>query len=156
MIRYTQQIAIWGMSLSMVISVPAIAQAETFKSLTLDSKTTSGMMMGSTGGATSLPAIVSNSDRENQKCIGFGDPTPDHTLTLKQPVSSLSIRVDSGGGDTTLVISGPGGVRCADSGETGKDVRLQQGEWQPGTYQIWVGTVTPNVNRDYRLTVRGN
>lgn len=156
MMRRTPQIAIWGMGLSMAISMPAMAQSETFKSLTLDRQTTSGMMMGSTGGNTSLPAIVSNSDRQNQKCIGFGAPTPDHTLILKQSFSSLAIRVDSGGADTTLVISGPGGVRCADSGETGKDVRLQQTEWQPGTYQIWVGTATPNVNRDYRLTVRGN
>jgi hypothetical protein len=114
------------------------------------------MMTGATGGTTSLPAVVSNSDRQNRKCFGFGDPTPDHTLILKQPFSSLTIRVNSGGGDTTLLISGPGGVRCADAGESGKDVRLQEGDWQPGTYQIWVGTATPNTSRDYRLTVRAN
>lgn len=156
MIRDIRQIAIWGMSLSMAIAVPAIAQPDNFKTLTLDNKTTSGTMTGSTGGTTSLPAIVGNSDRQNQKCIGFGDPTPDHTLVLKQPFSALSIRVDSGGGDTTLLISGPDGVRCADSGESDKDVQLQQSDWKPGTYRIWVGTVIPNTSRDYRLTVRGN
>ncbi len=163
MIRYTRQIAIWGMGLSIAIAIPAfiscskaIAQPDNFKTLTLDNKTTSGMMMGSTGGTTSLPAIIGNRDRQNQKCIGFGDPTPDHTLVLKQPFSSLSLRVDSGGGDTTLLISGPDGVRCADSGESDKDAQLQQGDWKPGTYQIWVGTVVPRTSRDYRLTVRGN
>lgn len=155
MIRYTQQITLWGIGLSMAIASSAIAQPSNFKSLTLDDQTTSGMMMGSTGGTTSLPAIVGDSDRQNQKCLGFGDPSPDHTLVLKRPFSSLSIRVDSGGADTTLLISGPGGVRCADSGDADGDVRLQQDSWEAGTYQVWVGTVTPNTNRDYRLIVRG-
>ncbi|MBE9009441.1 hypothetical protein IQ250_04405 [Pseudanabaenaceae cyanobacterium LEGE 13415] len=140
----------------MIVSGSATAQSNNFKSLTLDNQTNSGVMMGSTGGTTSLPAIVSNSDRQNQKCLGFGDPSPDHTLVLKRPFSSVSIRVDSGGADTTLLISGPGGVRCADAGEAGGDVRLQQDQWEPGAYQIWVGTVAPNTNRDYRLIVRGN
>ncbi|MGG6263494.1 hypothetical protein ACQ4M3_03940 [Leptolyngbya sp. AN03gr2] len=156
MIRYIQSLTIWGIGLSMAISLPAIAQPGNFKSMTLDNQTTSGMMMGSTGGTTSLPAIVGNSDRQKQKCLGFGDPSPDHTLVLKRPFSSLSLRVDSGGADTTLLISGPGGVRCADAGDAGGDVRLQQDTWEPGTYQIWVGTVSPNTNRDYRLIVRGN
>ncbi|GAP97293.1 hypothetical protein [Leptolyngbya sp. NIES-2104] len=152
---YSKQIAIWGIGLSMLVAIPAIAQSDNLRSLTLDNQTSSGMMMGSTGGRTSLPAVVSNNDRQNQRCLGFGDPSPDHTLVLKRPFSSVSLRVDSGGGDTTLLISGPGGVRCADSGESGGDVRVQQDGWEAGTYQIWVGTVTPNVNRDYRLIVRG-
>jgi len=156
MIQYTRQIAVWGMSLLIATSFPAISQAETFKTLTLDKQTTSGTMTGTTGGTTSLPAVVSNSDRQNQKCIGFGDPTPYHTLVLKQPFSSLTLRVNSGGGDTTLLVSGPGGVRCAAAGESGADAGLQQGDWQSGTYQIWVGTMTPNTNLNYRLTVKGN
>ncbi|MBD1841937.1 hypothetical protein H6F89_00620 [Cyanobacteria bacterium FACHB-63] len=161
MVRYTQKIAIWGIGVSMTIAAlqfasRTIAQPDTFKSLTLNNQTTSGVMMGSTGGTTSLPAVVSNRDRQDQACIGFGDPTPNHTLVLERPFSSLTIRVDSGGGDTTLLISGPGGVRCADAGESGEDVRLQQSEWQPGSYRVWVGMVTPRTNRDYRLIVRGN
>ncbi|MER3434152.1 MAG: hypothetical protein C4288_12170 [Leptolyngbya sp. ERB_1_1] len=140
----------------MAISFPTIVQAETFKTLTLDKQTTSGTMTGATGGATSLPAVVSNRDRQNQKCIGFGDPAPYHMLVLKQPFSSLTMTVNSGGGDTTLLVSGPGGVRCAVAGESGTDAALQQGDWQPGTYQIWVGTMTPNTNLNYRLTVKGN
>lgn len=164
MIQYMQKLSVLGIGLSIalplahasVTAFPAIAQSDNFKTLTIDDKTKSGMLMGSTGGTTSLPAIVSNSDRQKRKCFGFGDPTPDHTLILKQPLSSLTLRVDSGGADTTLLVSGPDGVRCADAGETGGDVRMQEGDWQPGTYQVWVGTVTPNTNRDYRLVVRGN
>ena len=156
MIWNTHRIALCGMSLSAAIALPVMAQPSEFKTLTLDDKTTSGMMMGTTGGTTSLPAVVGNSDRQNRKCLGFGDPTPDHTLILKRSFSNLSIRVNSGGGDTTLLISGPDGVRCADAEESGKDVKLEAGNWQPGTYQVWVGTVTPGTGRDYRLTVRGN
>jgi hypothetical protein len=137
------------------LATSAIAQPANFKTLTLDDNTSSGMMMGSTGGTTSLPAVVSNSDRSERKCLGFGDPNPDHTIVLKKPVSNLTVRVDSGGGDTTLLISGPGGVRCVDSGST-KDAKLQDKDWQPGTYQVWVGTISPNTNRDYRLTVRAS
>lgn len=133
--------------------MPATAQSATFKTLILDDKTPSGMMMGSTGGTTSLPAVVSNSDRSERKCLGFGDPSPDHTIVLKQPFSALTLRVDSGGSDTTLLISGPDGVRCVGA-SSNRDARLQDKDWQPGTYQVWVGTVTPNLNRDYRLTVR--
>lgn len=161
MVRYTQQIAIWGMSAATLIALlqhasSTIGQPDTFKSLTLNNQIASGVLIGSTGGTTSLPAVVSHRDRQNQACIGFGDPTPNHTLVLDRPFSSLTIRVDSGGGDTTLLISGPGGVRCADAGELGGDVRLQQGDWQPGAYRVWVGTVAPSTNRDYRLSVRGN
>ncbi|HTL88090.1 MAG TPA: hypothetical protein VL134_01730 [Leptolyngbya sp.] len=148
----TVRFAVLGMSLA--IALPVAAQPGDFRALTLDDKTTAGVMMGSTGGTTSLPAIVGNSDRANRTCLGFGDPAPDHTLILKKAVSDLSIRVNSGGGDTTLLISGPDGVRCANAGQPGKDVKLQEDNWQPGTYQIWVGTVIPNTNRDYRLSVR--
>ena len=134
------------------------AQPANFRSLTLNSDTTSGMMMGSTGGSTSLPAIVKNRDRSDRPCLGFGDPNPNHVLVLQQPVAKLRIRVDSGGADTTLAIAGPNGViRCGDDSSSGnKDASIEDTDWSPGTYQIWVGTVQPNTSRDYRLIVRGN
>lgn len=156
MLRRLRQILKYGIFISgMAIALPLVAQPTNFKTLTLGDKTTSGVMLGSTGGTTSLPAVVSNSDRAQHKCFGFGDPNPDHTIVLKQPFSTLTLRVDSGGGDTTLLVSGPGGVRCADAGSN-KDARLQDQDWQPGTYQVWVGTVAPSTSRDYRLSVRAS
>jgi hypothetical protein len=155
MLRRILEYSIFLSSIGISIALSTIAQPANFKTLTLDDKTRSGMMMGSTGGATSLPAVVSNSDRAGHKCLGFGDPNSDHTLILKQPFSKLTLRVDSGGGDTTLLISGPDGIRCADAGSN-KDVRLQDKDWQPGTYQVWVGTIAPNTSRDYRLIVRAS
>lgn len=157
MLKRILEYGVFLSSIGMLIALPAMAQPANFKTLTLDDKTTSGVMMGSTGGATSLPAVVSNSDRAGHKCLGFGDPNSDHTLILKRPFSKLTLRVDSGGGDTTLLISGPDGIRCADAeSRSNKDVRFQDQDWGPGTYQVWVGTIAPNTSRDYRLTVRAS
>ena len=138
----------WLVALAVLGVLPALAQSN-FDGLTLSASKQSGMLTGSTGGTTSLPAIVSNRDRNNHKCLGFGDPTPDHILVLQQSVPSLKLRVNSGGADTTLVVQGgQGEVRC------GNDASLSDSDWQAGTYKIWVGTTTPGVRRDYTLYVR--
>ena len=144
----------WLVSLAVLGAVPALAQSN-FGGLTLSASKQSGTLTGSTGGSTSLPAIVSNRDRNNHKCLGFGDPNPDHLLVLQQPVPSLKLRVNSGGGDTTLVVQGTqGDVRCGDDSKGGKDASLTDTDWQAGTYKIWVGTATPGERRDYTLYVR--
>lgn len=148
----------WGsflVLLTVLGTLPALAQSN-FGSLTLGADKQSGALTGSTGGSTSLPAVVSNRDRNNNKCLGFGDPTPDHILVLQQAFSSLKLRVNSGGGDTTLVVQGPQGiVRCGDDSKVGsKDASLSDTDWQPGTYKVWVGSATPGTRRDYTLYVR--
>ncbi|MBF2027443.1 MAG: hypothetical protein IGS48_11830 [Oscillatoriales cyanobacterium C42_A2020_001] len=132
----------------------AIAQESNFGKLALNTSNPSGKMTGSTGGTTSLPAIVSNLDRANRPCLGFGDPRPDHVLVLQQPFPSLSVRVRSGV-DTTLVIQGPDGtVRCGDDSGSNKDAVIADSNWQAGTYKVWVGTANPGTQRDYTLTVQ--
>lgn len=132
----------------LLATVPTLAQPATFGSLTLGSKSMSGVLNGSTGGNTSLPAIVSNRDRHGRNCLGYGDPTPDHTLILQKPISKLRVAI-AGGNDLTLAIVGANGVlRCSDGA-------LEDADWQAGTYRVWVGTVEPNKSRNYRLTVRG-
>jgi hypothetical protein len=142
----------WLCVLAVFGALPALGQAN-FGGLTLGANKQAGSLTGSTGGSTSLPAIVSNRDRTNHKCLGFGDPTPDHILVLQQNVPSLKLRVNSGS-DTTLVVQGPGGVRCGDDSKGGKDASLTDTDWQAGTYKIWVGTVTPGERRDYTLYIR--
>jgi hypothetical protein len=134
----------------------ATAQESNFGSLTLDADKKSGVLTGSTGGSISLPAVVSNSDRKNNKCLGFGDTKPDHLLILKQNFANLRLRVNSGGADTTLVVAGPGGVvRCGDdTSSANKDASIDDTDWQAGTYRIWVGTSAPGVRRDYSLSIR--
>lgn len=143
----------WLVSLAVLGALPALGQSN-FGSLTLSAGKQSGTLTGSTGGSTSLPAIVSNRDRNNNKCLGFGDPTPDHILVLQQNFPTLKLRVN-GDGDTTLVVQGERDVRCSDNSKvSGKDASLADADWQAGTYKIWVGTAAPGIRRNYTLSIR--
>ncbi|MBL1175733.1 hypothetical protein [Pantanalinema sp. GBBB05] len=136
-------------------SVSGLAQPPNFGSLTISTNHTSGRLSGTIAGATSLPAIVSNTDLHQNKCLGFGDPNPDHTLILKQDMPLLTLQVNSGGADTTLVVQGSdGSVRCGDDTDTNKDARITDTNWKLGTYKVWVGAKVPGVRRDYTLTIR--
>ena len=139
-------------------AAPILAQTANFGTLTLGANNASGSLNGSTGGSTSLPAIVSNSDRHDKKCLGFGDPNPDHLLILQKPFSKLKLKVNSGDRETTIVIKGSdNSVRCGDNtNAASKGAILEDGDWQAGTYQVWVGSIEPGVRQNYRLTVQGN
>jgi hypothetical protein len=117
---------------------------------------------GRTGGSYSLTALA-NRDRDNNTCLGYGDSRPDYILILTKDLDRLQLQVDSGGADTTLVIEGPDGFRCADDGPkpkagaakgpTSPDAYLNGSNWKAGTYRVWVGTVTPADRRSYRLII---
>ena len=131
---------------------PAMAQDANFAGFTLDDSTKSASVTGSTGGSTSLPAITSDSDRDRNKCLGFGDPTPDHIMVIKQPLSQMTLKVESGH-DTTLVVMGPDGlVLCGDDTGNKKDASISDRNWQPGTYKLWIGSMEPGKQINYRLT----
>jgi hypothetical protein len=138
-----------------LVIFPAIGQESNFGKLALNSSKSSGMLTGSTGGTTSLPAIVSNTDRNNNQCMGFADPKPDHVLVLQQDFSTLSVRVRRGSPGTTLVIQGPRGfVRCGNSTESGEKANITDINWPEGTYRIWVGSATPGAQQEYSLMVQ--
>lgn len=135
----------------------AIAQESNFGNFSLNPKTRGATVDGTTGGSTSLSAITSNLDRNENQCFGFGDPKPDHILTLTKAVDRLKLWVDSRGQDTTLVIQSPdGSFLCADDFGNSKDAGLESSTWQPGKYPIWVGTVTPGRRHKYQLSVQAN
>ncbi len=147
--------------ISLPIAVPivispytAIAQESNFGKLVISAEKPSGRLTGTTGGSSSLAAIIGNSDRHNHKCLGFGDPKPDHLLILNQNFSSLSLRVRSGI-DTTLVVQGADDtIRCGDDTSTSKDASLTDTDWKAGTYKIWVGTSNPGIKKNYTLIVQ--
>lgn len=137
-----------------VVNMPAIAQEANFGKVALSTANPTGQLSGSTGGSISLPAIISNVDYRNNRCLGFGDSKPDHILTLEQSFPRLSIRVSSAA-DTTLVIQGADGiVRCGDDTGTQKNASIVDTNWKVGVYRIWVGSATPSTQRDYRLTIQ--
>jgi hypothetical protein len=137
-----------------VVTPIAIAQESNFGKVSLSTANPVGRLSGSTGGSISLPAITSNVDYRNNRCLGFGDSKPDHILTLEQNFPSLSIQVSSGA-DTTLVVQGSDGiVRCGDDTGAQKDASIVDTNWKAGVYRIWVGAAAPGTQRDYRLTIQ--
>ncbi len=141
-------------SLSLLsLALPAIAQRSNFGNFTVGNGPAT--VTGNTGGTTSLSAIAGNQDSSGAPCIGFGDPTPDHTMNLSKSKAKLNFQVDSGGKDTTIVILGPNGdLHCGDDTGSNKDASLEDPDWKPGVYQIWVGSIKPGVRHNYRLTVK--
>ncbi|MEQ8752452.1 MAG: hypothetical protein RID09_02885 [Coleofasciculus sp. G1-WW12-02] len=145
--------------IAMVIALtatPVLSQSANFGRLTLSPgfSSASGAAIGTTGGSFSLPSLV-NRDRENNPCLGYAEETPDHIINLQANFNQLQIAVDSGGQDTTLLITGPKGFKlCGDDTGTSKDASVTSSNFEAGEYKVWVGTINPNQAWNYTLTVR--
>lgn len=139
-------------AIAMISSLPLSAKDSHFGTLMIPN-VTSGE--GHTGGSTSLPAVLGNRDRDNNFCLGFGDPIPDYILVLDEDVAQLVIQVDSEGRDTTLIVQGPDDetLYCADDTDLGTDAGLTLSDGKAGRYRIWVGTAEPGMNWNYQLSV---
>lgn len=139
-----------------IAALPVLAETANFGTLTLSPGfgAATATLRGSTGGSYSVSAIA-NADRHKNKCLGFATPTPDHIIVLQQNFSKLTIQVNSGGKDTTLLVQGPGNtVRCGDDTGQNKDASIVDSDWQAGSYRIWVGTLEPGVKSNYTLSVQ--
>jgi hypothetical protein len=134
----------------------AIAQENHFNNfnLAIGFNQTAGIVMGYTGGSYSL-ASIANKDRHGNPCMGYGDPEPDHTMILENDFSHLTLKVNSGDQDTTLVVQGPDNrnIICAFGQEEFRDAILRDANWKAGTYKIWVGSMKPNQRSNYLLSV---
>jgi hypothetical protein len=95
------------------------------------------IIRGISGGAVPADQIAGRKDTPTGPCVGFVDEPPDHIINLTAFFNSLSLLVESSQ-DTTLVVSGPGGTWCNDDFQ-GKNPGIA-GEWQAGTYKVWVGS----------------
>ena len=139
-----------------ISTTPALAQKANFGNLTISPSFPAGTarVAGSTGGSYSLPSIA-NSDRNKKPCIGFASQTPDHILVLQKDFSNLTIQINSGGRDTTLLIKGPNNtIYCGDDTGLSKDASVEATNLKAGTYEIWVGSIEAGQRWNYILTVR--
>jgi hypothetical protein len=139
-----------------LITTPVLAQTGNFGQLTLalGFKKGQAVVTGHTGGAYSLSSIA-NKDYQNNPCIGFGDPNPDHIMVLENDFSNLTLSVASGGNDTTLVVRGPDGiVRCGDDTGSKKDASIESENWPQGTYEVWIGSFEAGKSWNYRLVAQ--
>lgn len=142
-----------GLALSLASVLPALAQSANFESFTLgDSPRAS--VDGFTNGLSPLSGIAGR-DRKGAICTGFADTNPDHIMVLEQELASLTLQVNSGGNDTSMLIQGPndGTVRCGeDTDRRNPDARVQDQNWPAGTYHIWVGSHHRGQRYNYTLT----
>jgi hypothetical protein len=139
-----------------LFATPSLAENANFGKLTLSPgfKKSSALIRGYTNGSFSLPSIA-NRDRNNNACIGFAAPAPDHVIVLQKDFPRLQVKINSRGKDTTLVIKGPGNtIRCGDDTGTSKDASILDTNWKAGEYEVWVGSIEPGQTWNYTLSVQ--
>jgi hypothetical protein len=116
-----------------------------------------GTLSGETGGTSSLAAISHYDTDGHHLCSGYTQDatTPDHILELQDQFERLTLRVDSRGHDTTLVIQGPNQtIYCGDDkSDFDQDAQVSAINLPKGTYEVWVGTAVPGQKQRYRLQV---
>lgn len=74
-----------------------------------------------------------------------------HTIELTRDFNHLRFFVESPQGDTTLIINGPGGLRCNDDA-----VGLQPeiaASFPAGRYSVWVGSYSSGQTIPYQLHI---
>lgn len=139
-----------GLALPLVLAAAAQAAGEMRLALGFTTTQVGGQTVGSYGLAN-----IASRDSSGEFCLGYADRSPDHVLTLEQDFTQLTIAVDSGGADTTLLIQGPndGTVRCNDNASRqNRDAHIED-TFSQGTYQLWVGSFDQDGRHRYDLKV---
>ena len=107
---------------------------------------------GISGGRFTATEITKTENTATGYCDGFVDRQPNHILKLNSFFNFLKIEVQSPA-DTTILIKGPGGIWCNDDSDTPNPII--EGQWQPGIYQVWIGSYQANSNDNYRIRITG-
>ncbi|NEQ54582.1 MAG: hypothetical protein F6K11_31365 [Leptolyngbya sp. SIO3F4] len=139
-----------GIALPLVLATAAQAASEMKLALGFSSTQATGETVGSYGLAN-----IASRDSSGEFCLGYAGHNPDHVVTLEQDFSQLSIAVDSGGADTTLLIQGPnnGTVRCNDNASRQSRDAAIQAPFAEGTYKVWVGSFDQEGRHRYNLRI---
>lgn len=142
-----------GLATALLATLPVLAQQANFESFTLSEAASTASVSGFTNGISALSSIAGR-DRNGTICAGFADTAPDHIMVLHQDFTALTLQVNSGGNDTSLLIQGPDGtVRCGDDTDRrNPDARIQDQNWSAGTYSVWVGSHQQGQRYNYSLT----
>lgn len=105
---------------------------------------------GISGGAVVASEMSARTETLTGACVGFIDEQPDHRMLLTEYFNYLSLQVESSE-DTTLVVRGPGGTWCNDD-YLGPNPAIA-GQWLSGTYEIWVGSYSPDAYHPYVIRI---
>lgn len=132
-----------------VAIAPAMAQS-VFEGVSLQSGFTPDpyKLQGVSGGDQPAKNHLNVQQTPTGACLGYIDGRADHRLELKTYFNYLKLAVQSSG-DTVLAVRGPGGTWCNDDSQNQNPVIA--GEWQAGTYDVWVGSRNANEFHPYTL-----
>ena len=109
-------------------------------------------IQGTSGGTITALEITQTKNTPTGYCDGFTSQQPNHILTIDTFFDYLRLEVESSA-DTTVVVRGAGGVWCNDDASSANPVI--EGQWQPGVYQVWVGSYQADTNDRYKIKITG-
>ena len=110
------------------------------------------LIKGNSGGSIIAQEITQTENTATGYCDGYVRYQPNHVLKLESFFESLRLEVESSA-DTTILVKGPGGVWCNDDASSANP--MIEGQWQPGVYQVWIGSYQANSNNKYRIKITG-
>ena len=105
---------------------------------------------GTSGSAIAALEITKTKNTATGYCDGFASQQPNHILKIDTFFDYLRLEVESSA-DTTILVKGAGGVWCND--DAGSANPTIEGQWQPGIYQVWVGSYRANSNDNYQIKI---
>lgn len=150
-----RNLALLGALTTLALAPTALAQQANFDGLRVGGNAESRQVDGYTAGFYPLSNITGR-DFNGNICTGFASEVPDHIMVLERDFAQLTLQVNSGGNDTTLLVQGPDDstVRCGqDTSRRNPDASIVDQGWGAGTYKIWVGTHTRGQQYNYRLSI---
>ena len=141
--------------LGLVISLscyPSFAQASNSITINQSNIAKPLTIQGTSGGGITAQEISQTEKTTTGYCKGYVSPQPNHLLKLESFWEFLRLEVASQA-DTTILVKGAGGVWCND--DAGTTNPIIEGQWQPGLYQVWVGSYQANSTNDYQIKITG-
>lgn len=105
-------------------------------------------LRGISGGEMAIQAVAGRFETETGPCLGFVSERPDHKIKLESFFDYLNVEVLSEQ-DTVMLVKGPGGTWCSDNRTV--DGSSIAGQWLPGRYEVWIGTIEPDQYVPYSL-----
>ena len=108
------------------------------------------ILTGSTGGDLKTVEVSQTEKTATGYCGGYVTTQPNHLLELESFFDLLRLELESAA-DTTVLIKGDNGIWCND--DSGSANPMIEGQWQQGSYKVWVGSYQPNANDNYQIKI---
>jgi len=136
------------------VSIPLTQAQDRVENITIDRESTPDPLViaGVSGGSLAATEVLATQATTTGYCDGFINRQPNHILTLNSFFNFLKVEVESEV-DTTIMIKGPGGIWCND--DTDDTNPVIEGQWQPGSYKIWIGSYQVDTANDYLIKITG-